>query len=131
MQHGVVVIGDTLTDGTRPVLRAAGIAPTAFEFDGGVHGELRNLVLEGFPTGVALYGLQNLTVSNVDYQGPTTGYSAVGVDAEGAMDTLRVVDLVLASAPLEDFYSPLPISHTTVPSGMTPALNPAVHWAWR
>jgi len=33
---------------------------------------------------------------------------------------------VLTSAPLEDFYTPLPISHTTVPSGTTPALDPAV-----
>jgi hypothetical protein len=88
--HGVVVIGDTLADGTRPVLRAASIATTAFAFDGGTHGEVRNLVLQGFPTGVALYGLQNLTVSNVDYQSPTTGYSGVGVDAAGAMDTLEI-----------------------------------------
>ncbi|HKS73585.1 MAG TPA: hypothetical protein VJQ82_10350, partial [Terriglobales bacterium] len=54
----------------------------------------------------------------------------VGADpewlAEDAMDTLRLADLVLASAPLEDFYTPLPISHTTVPSGTTAGLDPAV-----
>jgi Bacterial Ig-like domain (group 2) len=92
LRAGVIVIGDTLSDGTRPVLRADGVASTAFEFDGGTHAELRNLVLQGFPTGVALYGLQNLTISNVDYQGPTNRYSGVGVDAEAAMDTLRVTN---------------------------------------
>lgn len=46
--------------------------------------------------------------------------------AEDAMDTLRVVDMVLTSAPLSDFYTPLAISHTTVPSGTTQGLNPAV-----
>jgi hypothetical protein len=43
--------------------------------------------------------------------------------AEDAMDTLRVVDLVLTSAPLGDFYTPLPISHITVPGGTTTALD--------
>ena len=46
--------------------------------------------------------------------------------AEDAMDTLRVVDMVLTSAPLSDFYTPLPISHTTVPGGTTQALDPSV-----
>lgn len=46
--------------------------------------------------------------------------------AEDAMDTLRVVDIVLTSAPLSDFYTPLAISHTTVPDGMTSGLDPAV-----
>jgi len=46
--------------------------------------------------------------------------------AEDAMDTLRVVDLVLTSASLADFYTPLPISHTTVPGGATSGLDPGV-----
>jgi hypothetical protein len=46
--------------------------------------------------------------------------------AEDAMDTLRAVDLVLTSVPLSDFYMPLAISHTTVPGGLTPGLDPAV-----
>ncbi|HZT71499.1 MAG TPA: hypothetical protein VFC10_17360 [Terriglobia bacterium] len=46
--------------------------------------------------------------------------------AEDAMDMLRVADLVLTSVPLEDFYTPLPISHTTVPSGTTAGLDPDV-----
>ena len=37
-----------------------------------------------------------------------------------------MVDLVLTSAPLADFYLPLPISHTTVPGGTTSGLDPAV-----
>ena len=46
--------------------------------------------------------------------------------AEDAMDMLRVVDMVLTSAPLSDFYTPLPISHITVPGGATQGLDPAV-----
>jgi hypothetical protein len=46
--------------------------------------------------------------------------------AEDAMDTLRALDMVLTSVPLSDFYTPLAISHTTVPGGLTTALDPAV-----
>ena len=46
--------------------------------------------------------------------------------AEDAMDTLRVLDLVLTSVPLSDFYTPLAISHTTVPGGLTTPLDPAI-----
>ena len=46
--------------------------------------------------------------------------------AEDAMDTLRAIDIVLTSAPLSDFYTPLAISHTTVPGGLTAGLDPAV-----
>ncbi|HUZ46012.1 MAG TPA: hypothetical protein VMW54_05195 [Terriglobia bacterium] len=46
--------------------------------------------------------------------------------AEDAMDTLRVVDIVLTSAPLSDFYMPLAISHTTVPGGMTAGIDSSV-----
>jgi len=45
--------------------------------------------------------------------------------AEDAMDYLRVVDVVLTSAPLADFYTPLPIVHRTVPDGSTFGLDPA------
>jgi hypothetical protein len=46
--------------------------------------------------------------------------------AEDAMDTLRAVDIVLTSIQFSDFYTPLAITHTTVPSGMTAGLSPAV-----
>jgi hypothetical protein len=73
-------------------------------------------------------------LSDIDLRTETLSFycamALMGTDpewlAEDAMDTLRVVDLVLASAPLEDFYSPLPISHTTVPDGTTTGLDPAV-----
>ena len=73
-------------------------------------------------------------VTDVDLRSETMSFycamALVGTDpewlAEDAMDTLRVADLVLASAPLEDFYTPLAISHTTVPGGMTTGLDPAV-----
>ena len=73
-------------------------------------------------------------VSDIDLRSETLNFycamALMGTDpewlAEDAMDTLRVVDLVLASAPLVDFYTPLPISHTTVPGGTTAGLDPAV-----
>lgn len=46
--------------------------------------------------------------------------------AEDAMDTLRAVDIVLTSAQLTDFYAPLPVVLSTVPSGLTTGLDPAV-----
>jgi hypothetical protein len=46
--------------------------------------------------------------------------------AEDARDYLRAVDMVLTSAPLTDFYTPLAISHRTVPEGETTALDPDV-----
>ena len=45
--------------------------------------------------------------------------------AEDAMDYLRAVDIVLTSAPLADFYAPLPIEHRTVPGGETAGLDAA------
>lgn len=46
--------------------------------------------------------------------------------AEDAMDYLRAVDMVLTSAPLEDFYAPLAIDHRTVPGGQTVPLDAAM-----
>ncbi|MCJ7503349.1 MAG: hypothetical protein MUP80_09880 [Acidobacteriia bacterium] len=46
--------------------------------------------------------------------------------AEDALDYLRAVDMVLTSAPLTDFYTPLAISHRTVPEGETTGLDPDV-----
>jgi len=43
--------------------------------------------------------------------------------ADDAMDYLRVVDIVLTSVPLGDFYLPLTISHRTMPTGQTSGLN--------
>ncbi len=46
--------------------------------------------------------------------------------AEDAMDYLRVLDMVLTSAPLGDFYEPLPLNHRTVPDGTTAGLDAEV-----
>jgi len=43
--------------------------------------------------------------------------------SEDAMDYLRAVDIVLTSAPLGDFYTPLSINHRTVPEGETTGLD--------
>ncbi|MFQ6047473.1 MAG: hypothetical protein ACE5PT_14135, partial [Gemmatimonadales bacterium] len=70
---GVVVVGDTLPDGTRPVLRAAESDwVTAFEWWGGDHAEVRDLVLRGFYMGAGLYGLRNLAFHNVRVEEPLT-----------------------------------------------------------
>jgi hypothetical protein len=90
LSAGVVVIGDTLPDGTRPVLRAAeadGLA--GFSWSGGVHGELRNLVLRGFYAPVYLDGLRSLVVDNIRIEEPQTRY-AYGIYAYGFVDTVRV-----------------------------------------
>ena len=46
--------------------------------------------------------------------------------AEDAMDYLRAVDMVLTSAPLADFYTPLAINHRTVPDGQTAGLDSSI-----
>ncbi len=46
--------------------------------------------------------------------------------AEDAMDYLRVLDMVLTSAPLGDFYAPLPVNHRTVPDAITAGLDPTI-----
>ncbi len=81
---GVIVIGDTLADGTRPVLRA----PeqdffTAFTWHNGVRAEVRNLVLRGFYVGMQLGGLRTLLVDNLRIEEPPIpGYGIIvwGID---------------------------------------------------
>ncbi len=46
--------------------------------------------------------------------------------AEDALDYLRAVDMVLTSAPLADFYTPLAINHRTVPDGLTTPLDASI-----
>jgi hypothetical protein len=43
--------------------------------------------------------------------------------AEDAMDYLRLVDMVLTSVPLANFYQPLAINHRTLPGGATSGLD--------
>lgn len=72
--------------------------------------------------------------SDIDLRSQTVQFFCVmaitGTDpewlAEDAMDTLRAVDIVLTSIQFSDFYTPLPITHRTVPGGMTAGLNSAV-----
>jgi hypothetical protein len=47
---------------------------------------------------------------------------------DNAQDYARTLDMVLTSASLSDFVTPLPIAHETVPSGVTtPSAPGAVH----
>jgi hypothetical protein len=69
LQAGVLFIGDTLPDGTRPVLRAREPGyGAAFPWAGGGHGEVRNLILQGFNSAMDLFGLRSLTLSNVQVE---------------------------------------------------------------
>lgn len=88
---GVVVVGDTLADGTRPILRSAEQSfLSAFPWYGGVHGEVRNVVVRGFRQAVYLQGLRSLEVDNVRIEEPLTQYGH-GVYVYGIVDTLRIL----------------------------------------
>ncbi len=89
MTAGVVVIGDTLADGTRPVLRAASSGVAAFDWQGGLHGEVLNLTLQDFQYGARVSGLRALLVQNVDYRDGPNSYG-YGIYANVFVDTLRI-----------------------------------------
>lgn len=90
LRAGAVIIGDTLADGTRPVLRTAEYDYNAgFYWESGQRGEIRNLVLRGFWAGVDAYGLRNLFVDNVRIEEPRNIYG-YGILAEERVDTLSV-----------------------------------------
>jgi len=95
MAVGVVVIGDTLADGTRPVLRGDG-STSALEWGGGRHAELHNLVLRGFYYGVYLNGVSTFLAQNVEFRDTLSSYG-YGLYAHGYVDTLRVLDSHFAS----------------------------------
>lgn len=87
---GVVVIGDTLADGTRPVLRARERDfLIAFNFFGGQHAEVRNLVMRGFAGAIGSSLLRTLLVDNVRIEAPVTISGGWGLGASG-IDTLWV-----------------------------------------
>jgi len=87
---GIVVIGDTLADGTRPILRAGEqLSVVGLPWYGGLHGEVRNLVLRGFYQAAYLAGLRSLVVENVRVEDPQTR-SGYGIYSYGFVDTLTV-----------------------------------------
>lgn len=86
---GFVLIGDTLADGTRPVLRApAAIYGTGVSFGGGLHAEVRDLVFRNFYAPIYSSGLRTLVVENVRTEVYANSYTeAIDIDA---IDTLIV-----------------------------------------
>jgi hypothetical protein len=107
---GIVVLGDTLPDGTRPLLRyTSGGSSTgltfqlASEYDaragatgpagapqagaGGV--EVRNVAIQGFYQAIETYGVRTLLLDNVRIDGRGI-YYAYGLVVQQPMDTLRV-----------------------------------------
>ncbi len=90
IRAGIVLIGDTLADGTRPILRTAEPGySVGLPWYGGLHGEIRHLVLRGFNEPVRLQGLRSLVVDNVRIEEPTTDYG-YGIYAYGFVDTLGI-----------------------------------------
>ena len=86
---GIVLIGDTLPDGTRPILRTA--EPdyvVGLPWYGGQHGEVKNLVMRGFYQPLYLNGLRSLVVDNVRIEEPATRYG-YGIYVNQA-DTIRI-----------------------------------------
>ncbi len=89
LMAGVVIVGDTLPDGTRPVLRASERDSfTGFDFEGGRRAEVRNLVMRGFSVPIYSGGLRTLLVDNVRIEEPVTK-AGWGIYLLG-IDTLRV-----------------------------------------
>lgn len=89
---GIAIIGDTLADGTRPILRSPpDLARTAIDWGGGVNGMLQNLVFEGFDEVVYAFGVRNITADNVRIVDPPTVYSDAFY-VYGTIDTLRVLN---------------------------------------
>jgi len=92
---GVTILGDTLVDGTRPIVRAPPDQYyTALDWTGGVRGVLENLVFEGFDQVVYADGVRNITAVNVRIVDPRIVYG----DAfylYRSVDTLRVLNCEL------------------------------------
>ncbi|MBI2073118.1 MAG: right-handed parallel beta-helix repeat-containing protein, partial [Gemmatimonadetes bacterium] len=100
---GAVIIGDTLADGTRPVLRARELDyHYGFYWSDGLRGEIRNLVLRGFSTAVYVNGLHTLVLDNVRIEEPRT-YYGYGIYAQ-RMDSLRVDRSEFLSDSLRNSY---------------------------
>jgi len=90
IRAGIVLIGDTLADGTRPILRASEqISVVGLPWYGGLHGEVRNLVLRGFYKAAYLGGLRSLVVDNVRIEEPKTQYG-YGIYSDRFVDSLAV-----------------------------------------
>lgn len=86
---GVIVVGDTLADGTRPLLLAPEhLGLDAFAWHDGVRAEVRNLVLRGFWVGMSVTGLRTLVLDNMRIEGPATT-SGHGIVVQ-QIDTLSV-----------------------------------------
>ena len=102
---GAVIFGDTLPDGTRPILRSPDPFTylNAFEWNGGVTGSVENLVLQGFENGVLSFGLQNLTMRNVRIEEPSQLWGG-GVIFNNYADTVRIVGSEFIGDPASGNY---------------------------
>lgn len=92
VRAGITILGDTLADGTRPLLRATpgSNSYAMYWYPGGTRAVVRNLVIEGFYYGILSDGLRNLSVENIRIVERGTGYG-YGVLLYQTMDTLRVL----------------------------------------
>ena len=102
---GAVLVGDTLPDGTRPVLRSTGQSfHAAAEWVGGRHGVVKDLVFRNFYVGVAAGGLNALRMENVriEEQASANGY---GVLVDAPLDSLVLVRSAFVADTLNGSYS--------------------------
>jgi hypothetical protein len=92
LEVGAVFIGDTLPDGTRPILRSApSLYLTALPWEGGLRGEVRNLEFHHFYQIGYISGLRNLILDNVrTSESSYTYYYGYGIQVYEPLDTLIV-----------------------------------------
>jgi len=130
LTRSIVMLGDTLPDGTRPVLRGNPDADWAASLYGPIRLELRDLELRGFQSALYLngpvrtievqntrfdlvtsaqysafelyYGLDTLILRDVEIVGDSIGYARAGVVEDGA--GLVVMDRVVVDRMPEGFY---------------------------
>jgi hypothetical protein len=91
LARSIVLWGDTLADGTRPVLRGNPESYRAVQLRAGVSFEMHHLVLRGFQEAIYQYNSpsRSISVENVqfDLRGPN---SSSGILASYGVDTLRL-----------------------------------------
>jgi hypothetical protein len=84
--RGVVLMGDTLADGTRPVLRGSRDNYTAIQTDQGGWADIRNLVFRNFPGPLGSSGPSRfLRLTNVELD---VGLYGDGIRTYGSLDSL-------------------------------------------
>jgi hypothetical protein len=92
--RGVVLMGDTLPDGTRPVLRGSRDASTAIQTDQEGWADIQNLVFRNFPGPIGSSGPSRfLRLTNVQID---IGLYGTGISTNGSLDSLVLENVALS-----------------------------------